>query len=112
MIDLKTVRAPAGCAPRGEWWRRVVESVVGRRTIWERRDGRFCVVLVELKYGGIEPGQHYAPQWRAYRMLWRNGTYPVYEALPGSPFRKPRPAFAAVRRAVEAEDHESAKARK
>jgi hypothetical protein len=77
----------------------------GIDTIWESRDGRFRVVCSEILYGRAVPGGHYPPLWRAYRFpnppgfVGSNG----WVQLLGGPWRGPGPAFAAVRRTVQAE---------
>jgi hypothetical protein len=69
--------------------------------LWLSRDGRYRVLCSQSLYGNGK--QHYPPQWTALRACDCCLGQEVWSRLPGSPFRGPGPAFAAVKKAVEAE---------
>ncbi len=110
MITYTNVRAPAGHGAAKVWKRSVHETVAGRRTIWERVDAPFRVVLVEIKYGdpagsASDRVPYYLPTFLAERMIAPG----IWRALHG-PFRPAKRrrltpacerAFIAVEKAIK-----------
>jgi len=101
MLDVMRIHLPPGCLrDRRRWRRREEENAFAHRTIWQRIDAPMRIVFRQCRYGSAaSASMHYLPEWAAEREI-RPG---VWRSLDNVCHRSPRPAFAAVHRAIRRE---------